>query len=79
MQQSSPQSFAEYLRELRHQRKMNLKDVSNASGITLARLMALESGAGTPNRQELRRLARVFHMYGEAMLLKAQQLRLVLD
>lgn len=79
MQQSSSQSFGNYLRELRQQRRMGIKDVSNASGIAEARLAALESESGTANRRELRQLARAFHLSGETMLVKAGQMRLILD
>ena len=79
MQQGSPQPFGEYLRELRSQRRMDLKDVFKMSGVAVPRLMALESGSGSPNRRELRQLARAFRMSGETMLLKAGQMRLILD
>jgi hypothetical protein len=58
---------------------MDLKALRDASGIAVARLMALESGAGTPNRRELRQLARAFRMSAETMIVKAGQLRLILD
>ena len=79
MQETSQQSFGEYLCELRRQRRMDLKALRDASGIAVARLMALESGAGTPNRRELRQLARAFRMSAETMIVKAGQLRLILD
>ena len=78
-EKSSVQPFGDYLRELRSQRRMDLKDVSEICGVAVARLMALESGSGSANRQELRQLARAFRMSGETMLLKAGQLRLILD
>jgi hypothetical protein len=49
------------------------------SGVAVARLMALESGSGSPNRRELRQLAGAFRISGETMLLKAGQMRLILD
>jgi transcriptional regulator with XRE-family HTH domain len=73
------QPFGEYLRDLRRQRRMDLNAVSKLSGLAVARLMALESGSGSPNRREVRQLARAFRMSGETMLLKAGQLRLILD
>lgn len=79
MQENSPPPFADYLRDLRRQRRMDLRALASESGISTARLMALESGAGTPNRRELRQLARAFRMSGESMLVKAGQLRLILD
>jgi len=78
-QRTSSQPFSVYLPELRRQRGMHLEDVANASGITWTRLVALESGAGSPNRRELRLLARAFRMSGETMLVKAGQMRLILD
>ena len=78
-EKSSVQPFGDYLRELRSQRRMDLKDVSDICGVAVARLMALESGSGSANRQELRQLARAFRMSGETMLLKAGQMRLILD
>lgn len=72
-------TLGEYLRGLRTQRGMRLKDVSKASGIALARLEALETGLGTPNRREVRLLARAFHISLETMMVKAGQLRLILD
>ena len=79
MQETSQQSFGEYLCGLRQQRRMDLKALRDASGIAVARVMALESGAGTPNRRELRQLARAFRMSAETMIVKAGQLRLILD
>lgn len=79
MEEPSQQSFAEYLCELRRQRRMELKQVGEASGMAVARLMALESGAAAPNGRELRQLARVFRMSAESMIVKAGQLRLILD
>ena len=79
MQESNPQPFGEFLRDLRKQRRMELKRLADESEIAPARLMALESGMGTPNRRELRQLARAFRMSGETMLVKAGQLRLTLD
>ena len=78
-EKSSVQPFGDYLRELRSKRRMDLKDVSEICGVAVARLMALESGSGSPNRRELRQLARAFRMSGETMLLKAGQMRLILD
>lgn len=78
-EKTSVQPFGDYLCELRSQRRMDLKDVSEICGVGIARLMALESGSGSPNRRELRQLARAFRMSGETMLLKAGQLRLILD
>lgn len=78
-EKASVQPFGDYLRDLRSQRRMDLKDVSEICGVGVARLMALESGSGSPNRRELRQLARAFRMSGETMLLKAGQLRLILD
>ena len=79
MQETSQPPFAEYLCELRRQRRMDLKALRDSSGIAVARLMALESGAGTPNRRELGQLARAFRMSAETMIVKAGQLRLILD
>lgn len=79
MQENSPPPFADYLRDLRRQRRMDLRALASESGISAARLMALESGAGTPNRRELRQLARAFRMSAESMLVKAGQMRLILD
>ncbi len=58
---------------------MDLKGVAGLSGVSVSRLTALESGVGTPNRRELRHLARAFRMSGESMMVKAGQLRLILD
>lgn len=79
MQQNSSQPFGEYLRQLRRERGMGLKGLSDLSGVSVSRLTALESGAGSPNRRELRHLARAFRMSGESMMVKAGQLRLILD
>ena len=79
MHEPSQQSFSEYLCELRRQRRMDHKALRDASEIDVARLMALESGAGTPNRRELRQLARAFRISEETMIVKAGQRRLILD
>lgn len=64
---------------MRTWRGMGLKDVSKASGIAVARLEALEAGIGSPNRREIRLLAGAFRVSAETMMVKAGQLRLVLD
>jgi transcriptional regulator with XRE-family HTH domain len=77
--QQSSQPFGEYLRDIRRQRRFDLKVVEEASGIGVARLLSLEAGAGSPNRRELRQLARAFHMSEESMIVKAGQQRLNLE
>jgi hypothetical protein len=58
---------------------MSAQGLSSASGIPQARLEALERGGGTPNRREIRQLAAAFRLSAETMLVKAGQMRLVLD
>jgi len=77
--QDRPQAFAEYLANLRLERRMALHDLCAASGISTTRLQALERGAGSPNRREIRQLARAFRLSAETMLVKAGQMRLILD
>jgi len=79
VQEDNPPPFGEYLRELRLQRRMDRKALAEESGVSAARLMALESAAGSPNQRELRQLARTFRMSAETMIVKAGQLRLILD
>ena len=79
MQESSFSSFPEYLRSQREARAMKVTSLSQVSGISADRLAALERGTGTPNRRELRQLARAFHVSQEQVLVMAGQFRLVLD
>jgi len=74
-----PGSFDEYLLSLRKARGMSAHSLSSTSGISSARLEALERGAGSPNRREIRQLATAFHLSAETMLVKAGQMRLILD
>lgn len=79
MSQDEPRPFAEYLVSIRKERLMSAQGLAAASSISLARLEALERGAGTPNRRELRQLAAAFRLSAESMLVKAGQMRLILD
>lgn len=75
--ETNPQPFSDYLRELRRQRRMDLNALGDASGVSVKRLAALESGTGTPNQRELQQLGRTFRISTETMLVKAGQLRLI--
>lgn len=79
MQEHRPSAFGEYLKALRAQRRLSVSVLAEQSGIGAARLMALESGAGTPNRRELARLARAFRVSLESLLEKAGHVRMILD
>lgn len=79
LQESSFSTFACYLRSQREARAMKVTSLSQVSGISVERLAALESGTGTPNRRELRLLARVFRIPPEKMIVMAGQSRLILD
>ena len=79
MSLDEPESFDEYLLSLRKARGMSAYSLSSISGISSARLAALERGAGSPNRREIRQLATAFRLSAETMLVKAGQMRLILD
>ncbi len=79
VQRQGTQALSGYLQGLRRDRGMDTGRLCEVSGVPVARLQALETGAGTPNRRELRQLARAFRISPETMLVKAGQMRLILD
>jgi hypothetical protein len=59
------------------ERAMKLGSLSQACGIPLPRLEALESGVALPNRRELRLLAGALRIAPDKMLLMSGQMRLI--
>jgi len=71
-----PSSFGEYLRWLRSQRRLRTGELAGQTGISIARLLALEMGSGTPNRSEIARLAKAFRVSQDSLLERAGYVRM---
>ncbi len=63
--------FDEYLRLQRQRRGLDLTQLAIATRMPLPRLITLESGAASPDKQEVRGLARALDIPFETLLAKA--------
>ncbi len=71
MRTSKQAAFPSYLRQQRSRRGVDLPRLAISSQLTLARLIALESGAASPEPGELRRLAKALDIPAETIFAKA--------
>ena len=79
MRTSRRQGFDQYLRNQRVRRRLAVDELALASRMSVARLLALESGSATPEPKELSRLARALEVPPETMFAKAGQWRHAVD
>lgn len=69
-------SFGTYLAALRSRRRLSVNALAAQTGISVARLLALEMGSGTPSRREIARLAKAFRVSEDSLLERAGHLRM---
>jgi transcriptional regulator with XRE-family HTH domain len=77
--QFSERKFAKFVRATREQREMSLRQTARKAGITLARVVAIESGINRLSVPQLCALAHAFHFKsgGEMLLHFERQSKLV--
>lgn len=75
-QPAPPSSFGVHLRGLRSRRRLDIDALASETGIAVARLLALEMGSGTPNRNEIARLAKALRVAEDSLLERARHVRM---